>query len=101
MVVQPSPRNGRHFDLRANSVAAAAGPLQVEKQPVRAGRSGIHQDSWTLVEASDNNVERSIVIEIRKTCAAMKTLARESDAHGIGNIGKGFAVEIAEHGVRL
>src|SRR6266699_137338 len=31
----------------------------------------------------------------------MEALARESDAHGSGDVGEGFAVEVAEHGVRL
>src|SRR2546425_11750483 len=31
----------------------------------------------------------------------MEALARESDTHGSGDVGEGFAVEVAEHGVRL
>src|SRR5262245_39090173 len=31
----------------------------------------------------------------------METFARESDAHRSGDVGEGFAVEVAEHRVRL
>src|SRR5437867_9530981 len=31
----------------------------------------------------------------------MEALPRESDTHGSGDVGEGFAVEVAEHGVRL
>lgn len=101
VVVKDTSRPSHQLEGGSNSVPVALFALSLDPEPMVAVPAGIDQDSRTLVERGNDQIGESVMVEVSRSGAALKSLPEKVGAQFLRDVHKGFSPLVFPQGIML